>query len=82
MIRTQIQLTAQQARRVRDHAREQGLSLAEIIRRFVEKGLSEEAPTHAARYGRAAGVVGRFRDVRTARDLSSHHDRYLDEAYE
>jgi hypothetical protein len=31
---------------------------------------------------RAARVVGRFRDRRGARDVSSRHDRYLDEAFE
>lgn len=79
MVRTQIQLTEQQARRLRAEARERGLSLAEIIRRYVKKGLSEETPNRAALYKR---VVGRFRDRRGARDISSKHDRYLDEAYE
>jgi hypothetical protein len=82
MVRTQIQLTEQQARRLRAQARERGLSLAEVIRRYVEKGLSEEAPNRAALYERAARVVGRFRDRRGARDVSSRHDRYLDEAFE
>lgn len=82
MVRTQIQLTDQQARRLRAEARERGLSLAEIIRRYVEKGLSEETPDRAALYGRAARMVGRFRDRRGARDVSSKHDRYLDEAFE
>jgi hypothetical protein len=82
MVRTQIQLTEQQSRRLRAEARERGLSLAEMIRRYVEKGLSEEAPDRVALYQRAARVVGRFRDRRGARDVSSRHDRYLDEAFE
>lgn len=82
MVRTQIQLTDQQARRLRAEARERGLSLAEIIRRYVEKGLSEATPDRAALYHRAARVVGRFRDRRGSRDVSSQHDRYLDEAFE
>lgn len=82
MVRTQIQLTEQQARRLRAHARERGVSLAEVIRRCVEKGLAEETPSRAALYERAARVVGRFPDRRGARDVSSRHDRYLDETYE
>ncbi len=82
MVRTQIQLTDQQARRLRMEARDRGLSLAELIRRYVEKGLAEEMPDRAARYDRAARVVGRFRDRRGARDISSEHDRYLDAAFE
>lgn len=82
MVRTQIQLTEQQARRLRAQARDRGLSLAEIIRRYVEKGLSEQTADRAALYERASRVIGRFRDHRGARDISSKHDRYLDQAYE
>ena len=82
MVRTQIQLTDRQARRLRAEARERGLSLAKIIRRYVEKGLSEEASERAVLYERAARVVGRFRDRGRARDVSKNHDRYLDEAFE
>jgi hypothetical protein len=82
MVRTQTLLTEQQARRLHAQARERGVSLAESIRRCVEKELAEQAPTRAALYDRAAQVVGRFADRRGARDISSKHDRYLDEAFE
>jgi hypothetical protein len=82
MVRTQIQLTERQARRLRGRAHERGVSLAEIIRRYVDKGLAEEAPDRAALFDRAARLVGRFRVRRGARNLSSQHDRYLDEAFE
>jgi uncharacterized protein with von Willebrand factor type A (vWA) domain len=82
MVRTQIQLTEAQARRLRDEARERGVSLAELIRRYVDRGLSEEAPGRAALYDRAVRMVGGFRDRQGARDLSTAHDRYLDEAFE
>jgi hypothetical protein len=82
MVRTQIQLTERQARRLRAEAHERGVSLAELIRQYVEKGLSDGTPDRAATYDRAARVVGRFRDRRGARDVSSQHDRYLDEAFD
>jgi hypothetical protein len=82
MAKIQIKLTDQQARRWRAEARERGVSLAALIRRYVEKGLAEETPDRAARYDRAARVVGRFRDRGGARDVASGHDRYLDEAFE
>lgn len=82
MVRTQIQLTDQQARRLRAPARDRGFSLAEVIRRCVDKGLAEEMPDRAALYDRAARVVGRFHDRRGARNVSSKHDRYLDESFE
>jgi len=81
MIRTQIQLTEQQARRLRAQARARGVSLAEMIRQCVERALAEEAPNRRALYDRAARLVGRFPDRRGARDLSTRHDSYLDEAF-
>ncbi len=82
MIRTQIQLTEQQARRLRAQARERGVSLAEMIRRLVDRGLTEEAAGRARLYEQAARVVGRFPDRRGARNVARDHDRYLDEALE
>jgi hypothetical protein len=82
MVRTQIQLTEKQARRLRAQARDRGLSLAEVIRRCVDKGLAEEMPDRAALFDRAARLVGRFRDRQGARDLSSKHDRYFAETFE
>ena len=82
MVRTQIQLTERQARQLRAQARERGLSLAEIIRRYVEKGLADESPDRTALYDRAAQIVGRFRDLHGARDLANTHDKYLDEAFD
>ncbi|MGH9411643.1 MAG: ribbon-helix-helix protein, CopG family [Vicinamibacterales bacterium] len=82
MVRTQIQLTDQQARRLRVQARDQGISLAALIRRYVETGLSEETSDRETSYDRAARVVGRYRDKRGARDVSSRHDAYLDDAFE
>ena len=81
MVRTQIQLTAQQAWRLRAEARERGVSLAEMIRRYVERGLAEEAPDRAALYDRASRVVGRFRDKRGVSEVSRKHDEYLEDAF-
>jgi hypothetical protein len=82
VVRTQIQLTEQQARRLRARARERGVSLAETIRRFVDRGLAEEAAGRARLYQQAARVVGRFPDRRGARNVAREHDHYLDEALE
>lgn len=79
MVRTQIQLTEQQARGLRARARERGVSLAEMIRRLVDRGLAQEAAGRARLYQQAARVVGRFPDRRGARNLAREHDRYLEE---
>jgi L-serine deaminase len=82
MIRTQIQLTEEQARKLRKEARQQGVSLAALIRRCVDRGLTGEKQDRAKLYERAAGLVGRFADRKGVRDLARAHDRYLDQAFE
>lgn len=81
MIRTQIQLTEEQARRIRALARREGISMAEAIRRCVEKALAAEIPDPSELYGRAEKLAGTFRDPDGATDVSAEHDRYLDEAF-
>lgn len=82
MVRTQVQLTEQQVRRLRARAHEEGVSLAEIIRRFVDSGLTGEAADRGKLYEKAARVVGHFPDKRGATTLARDHDRFLDEAFE
>ncbi len=76
MVRTQVQLTEEQARRLRALAREEGVSLAEMVRRAVEGYLQEkENGGFAERAERALAAVGRF--ASGLRDVSQEHDRYL-----
>ena len=80
MIRTQIQLTEQQAQTLKALAKAQGVSVADLIRRGVDHILHTEliAPTEE-RYRRALAAVGRFRSDVT--DLAAEHDRYSTGAY-
>ena len=82
MVRTQIQLTEQQARRLRAEAHDRGVSLAEMVRRCVDRGLADDKPDRAALYERAAQLVGHLPARRGTRDISARHDHYLDEAFE
>ena len=82
MIRTQIQLTETQARKLRQAARREGISLAEAIRRLVDRGLADDESQRARLYARAAEAVGRYRDRKGAKDVAEEHDAYLDEAFE
>lgn len=81
MIRTQIQLTEQQVLKLRRAARAQGVSLAEMVRRLVDRGIAAELPDRAAAYAMAAERVGAFRDRDAASDVSERHDAYLEDAY-
>ena len=81
MIRTQIQLTEEQARLLHDEARRSGKSVAEIIRRSVDGYLERErsaAPRTASRLS-AVQVVGLFHSGEN--DVAEQHDAYLEEGY-
>jgi hypothetical protein len=80
MIRTQIQLTEEQLRRLKALAAARGLSVAELIRQSVDTVASAGAVDAQTRRQRAIAVAGRFRSGK--RDVSAEHDRYLAEAWQ
>jgi len=82
LIRTQIQLTEEQARRLGEAARERGVSMAEVVRRCIDRGLAAEVPDRAARYARAADLVGAFKDPTGACRVAEAHDEYLGDAFQ
>lgn len=80
MIRTQIQLSARQAKALKDLAARQGVSVAEIIRQAVDDRLRMTGSIDLEeRKRRALAVSGRFHSGQP--DLSTAHDQYLAEAY-
>lgn len=81
MIRTQIQLSEQQAQSLKETAARRGVSMAELIRQSIDQLLGKEgdlSQTDLRR--RAASVAGRFRSGRT--DVAIHHDEHLAEAFD
>ena len=79
MIRTQIQLTEEQVRRIRALARREGVSMAEIIRRGVDDFLASAELSWDDLWERASSLVGDFEDRESADDVAARHDEYLDE---
>lgn len=81
MVRTQIQLTEDQARHVKRVATERGVSMATVIRQGVDLLLrsAETAVTDDERADRAVLAAGRFRSG--GGDGAVDHDRHLREAY-
>lgn len=79
MVRTQIELTEQQAAELQKRAAAQGLSLSEMIRRGIDVYLASSQPAAASdlQRRRAMDAAGRFAGPK---DLSSEHDRHLAEA--
>ena len=83
MVRTQIQLTEEQHRRLHRWARRLGISLAEAVRRCVSERLDREeaAPSYEDRVRAALSVAGKYADPEGHTRVGIEHDRYLEEAY-
>lgn len=80
MIRTQVQFTDEQARRLRRAASREGISVAELVRRCVVQALGDDEQQLQAAYARAASVIGAFLDPQGG-PVAEDHDHYLDEAF-
>jgi hypothetical protein len=79
MVRTQIQLTDAQAKRLKKLAAEQGRSMADLVRDGVDLVLGrEQREGRAARMQRASKVFGKFRSK--TGDLSRRHDEHFADA--
>jgi hypothetical protein len=80
MVRTQIQLTEDQARALKKIAISRHLSVAELIRQAVDSMIKSSPGVDAEeRHKRATNVVGKFSSGK--RDISRKHDTYLVDAY-
>lgn len=75
MVRTQIQLTEEQAKGLKRLAAAKKVSMAELIRQGVDAILRSDTGLDVdERCRRAIAAVGRFRSGR--RDISGKHDQY------
>jgi predicted DNA-binding protein len=80
MVRTQIQLTEMQARRLKQLAAATGRSMADLIRSSIDATLAQpDAGSADEKRHRALSVVGRFHSG--APDLATAHDRHLADAF-
>jgi Ribbon-helix-helix protein, copG family len=81
MIRTQIQLTEEQAVKLRRLAAARDVSMAELIRDAVDR--LPDRDDRAERLNRALAVVrrGGFHDVEGRTDVSARHDEYLEKIF-
>lgn len=76
MVRTQIQLTEEQAAALRMLSERQDVSMAELVRRAVDQLLRASGRASESEQQRAAlAFIGQFPDP--AVDLSIRHDQYL-----
>lgn len=77
MIRTQVQLTKEQAKALKQLAARRGVSMAELVREGVDRVLDTD--DYEVRWRRALSVIGKFRG--DGANVSEEHDKYLEEAY-
>jgi hypothetical protein len=77
MIRTQVQLTEEQARALRRRAAERGVSMATLVREAVDRILEDD--DRETRWARAMSVVGKYRSGK--KDIAVRHDEYLAEDF-
>ncbi|HET7044176.1 MAG TPA: CopG family transcriptional regulator [Gaiellaceae bacterium] len=78
MVRTQIQLSEEQARELKRLAAERSVSVAEVIRGAVDRELRED--DRAARWERARSHFGKYSSG--VGDIAERHDEYLADAFE
>jgi len=79
MVRTQVQLTEEQARILRELSRTSRESMAALIRRAVDQFIINRKPDRSALYRQASTIAGKYEAG--VHDISVKHDRYLDEAF-
>ena len=83
MVRTQIQVSEEQHRRLTRHAQRLGISLAEAVRRCVDAQLvqDETLASRDEQVRAALAICGKYRAPRGATRVAQEHDRHLDEVY-
>jgi predicted transcriptional regulator len=79
MVRTQIQLTEEQAARLKEIAHTRNESIAAVIREALDGFLAGAKPNRKTLYRQALTVVGKY-DAE-AHDISVEHDRFLEEDF-
>ena len=80
MRRTQVQLTDDQLRRLRELAERQGRTVAEVIRESVDHYLVRARRDDDEVRARALAIAGKFRSG--TGDIAENHDEYLAQAIE
>ncbi len=80
MVRTQIQITEQQAQALKALAHERGVAVAELVRQGIDRLLQDSTDVdREERKRQVIAFAGKYSSGLT--DLSARHDDYLAEAY-
>lgn len=77
VIRTQISLTEDQMRRLRQEAQKRGVPIAAVVRDAVDRVVPGSATSRSVAFARALAASGRF-DSETG-DIAARHDELAGE---
>ena len=81
MVRTQVQLTEQQAKALRQISANTGRSMADLVREGVDLYLKTRlGPSREELVRRAMSIVGKY--ASGPGDVAQNHDKYLADAFE
>ena len=85
MVRTMIQLTEEQVKALKALAKVRKTSVAKLVRESVTLYVASTAQVSMQERKKRArairAVAGKYHDIQRAKDLSTNHDKYLDEAF-
>ena len=79
MVRTQIQLTEEQAEKLREIAMKNRKSIASLIRSAIDQFLQSNKIDRFSLYEQARSVIGKYQSDKD--DIAVEHDKYLNEDY-
>lgn len=79
MLRTQIQLTEEQSRMLKELSRAGNEPVAALIRQAIDRFLVTARPNRTGQYRQALSIVGKYETSRS--DIAVEHDRYLEKAF-
>lgn len=79
MVRTQIQLSEEQAQLLKELSLRHRESMASLIRQAIDQFIAAGTNNRSGLYRQALAVAGKYSAEKP--DISVEHDRYLDEDY-
>lgn len=78
-MRTQIQLTEHQVRKLKELSLSSHESVAALIRKAIDQFVVTGKPDRSTLYRQAGSIVGKYKAEKS--DISVKHNRYLEEAF-
>ncbi len=79
MVRTQIQLSEDQAQKLREMSLSSHESVASLIRNAIDRFLATANPNRSTQYRQALSLAGKYTTEQP--DTAVEHDRYLEKAF-